>query len=205
MFSCWCVTAHFWHEKLIRQPCLRKKVMMSKTQRERESEREILEKSARSWFSRCSQFKKELFTEKKLFLPPFFCQNREKLVTLSVSSSDVKAVTRWSGGRQADEFIDRVTRCRISAPFWRFCESPWWLLFFLLALMTSRGTTVPGAGSPPESRVNFKLKRERKKCWLIIGTFQLFVNPLDTCSCLYHVVWWAFTWRKFNSGLSCKT
>ena len=66
---------------------------------------------------------KELFTKKNL--PPFFCQNREKLVTLSVSSSDVKAVTRWSGGRQADEFIDRVTRCRISAPFWRFCESPW--------------------------------------------------------------------------------
>ena len=130
--------------------------------RERERERE------RNFWKKCTfviqpllAVLKRVIYKKKL--PPFFCQNREKLVALSVSSSDVKAVTRWSGGRQADEFIDRVTRCRISAPFWRFCESPWWLLFFLLALMTSRGTTVPGAGSPPESRVNFKLKRERKK------------------------------------------
>ena len=130
--------------------------------RERERAREKFLKKVHVRDSAAARSFKKSYLQKKKFAA-FFCQNREKLVTLSVSSSDVKAVTRWSGGRQADEFIDRVTRCRITAPFWRFCESPWWLLFFLLALMTSRGTTVPGAGSPPESRVNFKLKRERKK------------------------------------------
>ena len=92
---------------------------------ERERAREKFWKKVHVRDSAAARSFKKSYLQKKLFLPPFFCQNREKLVTLSVSSSDVKAVTRWSGGRQADEFIDRVTRCRITAPFWRFCESPW--------------------------------------------------------------------------------
>ena len=145
--------------------------------RERERERE------RNFWKKCTfviqpllAILKRVIYKKNIFAA-FFCQNREKLVTLSVSSSDVKAVTRWSGGRQADEFIDRVTRCRITAPFWRFCESPWWLLFFLLALMTSRGTTVPGAGSLPESRLESKFKvemREKKNDWLKNGYLSTF-------------------------------